>query len=179
MAGACQAELHLLTQRWLQGKAWLLLALCVDVASGFLCAGLGAEWGIWWPWEHRKQDRSGLSSVLHGFTLGNEVAERSNEQCPKCSIAGFWVYLMQGFLPCSHVSPEVLYLPFPPQLNNVSFPWQEEFRLERGPQLLALVEDAFSRHADGLQDHWMISLSKPNENDKHLLMTLAGEQGKC
>ncbi|NWY53039.1 PDXL2 protein, partial [Chionis minor] len=53
----------------------------------------------------------------------------------------------------------------------------EEFRLERGPQLLALVEDAFSRQADRLQDRWLISLSKPNENDKHLLMTLAGEQG--
>ncbi|NXT08067.1 PDXL2 protein, partial [Prunella fulvescens] len=53
----------------------------------------------------------------------------------------------------------------------------EEFRLERGPQLLALVEDAFSRQAEGLQDRWLISLSKPNENDKHLLMTLAGEQG--
>ncbi|NXF30950.1 PDXL2 protein, partial [Nyctibius bracteatus] len=53
----------------------------------------------------------------------------------------------------------------------------EEFRLERGPQLLALVEDAFSRQADGLQDRWLISLSKPNENDKHLLMTLTGEQG--
>jgi len=86
---------------------------------------------------------------------------------------------MQGSLPCSHVSPEVLHLLFPPQLTNVPFPWQEEFRLERGPQLLALVEDAFSRQTDGLQDHWLISLSKPNENDKHLLMTLAGEQGKC
>ncbi|NWI21255.1 PDXL2 protein, partial [Crypturellus soui] len=53
----------------------------------------------------------------------------------------------------------------------------EEFRLERGPQLLALVEDAFSRQTDGAQDRWLISLSKPNENDKHLLMTLAGEQG--
>ncbi|NXH78430.1 PDXL2 protein, partial [Hydrobates tethys] len=53
----------------------------------------------------------------------------------------------------------------------------EEFRLERGPQLLALVEDAFSRQADGPQDRWLISLSKPNENDKHLLMTLAGERG--
>ncbi|NXV68854.1 PDXL2 protein, partial [Molothrus ater] len=53
----------------------------------------------------------------------------------------------------------------------------EEFRMERGPQLLALVEDAFSRQAEGLQDRWLISLSKPNENDKHLLMTLAGEQG--
>ncbi|XP_010080863.1 PREDICTED: podocalyxin-like protein 2, partial [Pterocles gutturalis] len=37
--------------------------------------------------------------------------------------------------------------------------------------------DAFSRQADGLQDRWLISLSKPSENDKHLLMTLAGEQG--
>ncbi|NXR74960.1 PDXL2 protein, partial [Pycnonotus jocosus] len=53
----------------------------------------------------------------------------------------------------------------------------EEFRLERGPQLLALVEDAFSRQAERLQDRWLISLSKPSENDKHLLMTLAGEQG--
>ncbi|XP_019392380.1 PREDICTED: podocalyxin-like protein 2 isoform X2 [Crocodylus porosus] len=53
----------------------------------------------------------------------------------------------------------------------------EEFRLERGPQLLALVEDAFSKQTDGLQGQWLISLSKPNENDKHLLMTLAGEQG--
>ncbi|KAJ7406904.1 podocalyxin like 2 [Willisornis vidua] len=62
-------------------------------------------------------------------------------------------------------------------IDCVPFLWQEEFRLERGPQLLALVEDAFSRQGDGLQDRWLISLSKPNENDKHLLMTLAGEQG--
>lgn len=175
MAGACQAELHLLTQHWLQGKAWLLLALCDDVASGFLCAGPGTEWGIWWPWELRKQDRCVLRAAW--FSLGTEAAEGSN--APGLALLAFGVYLMQGFLPCSHVSPEVLYLPFPPQLTNVSFPWQEEFRLERGPQLLALVEDAFSRQTDGLQDHWMISLSKPNENDKHLLMTLAGEQGKC
>ncbi|XP_054834682.1 podocalyxin-like protein 2 [Eublepharis macularius] len=53
----------------------------------------------------------------------------------------------------------------------------EEFRLERGPQLLALVEEAFSRFDNGLQNQWWISLSKPNENDKHLLMTLAGEHG--
>ncbi|XP_077181511.1 podocalyxin-like protein 2 [Paroedura picta] len=53
----------------------------------------------------------------------------------------------------------------------------EEFRLERGPQLLALVEEAFSRYEHGLQNQWWISLSKPNENDKHLLMTLAGEHG--
>lgn len=59
----------------------------------------------------------------------------------------------------------------------VSF-FQEEFRLERGPQLLALVEDAFSSYENGLHSQWSISLSKPNENDKHLLMTLAGEHGK-
>uniref|UniRef100_A0A8C8RZS2 Podocalyxin like 2 n=1 Tax=Pelusios castaneus TaxID=367368 RepID=A0A8C8RZS2_9SAUR len=53
----------------------------------------------------------------------------------------------------------------------------EEFRLEKGPQLLALVEDAFSRQTDGLQVQWLISLSKPNENEKHLLMTLAGTEG--
>ncbi|XP_067400386.1 podocalyxin-like protein 2 [Emydura macquarii macquarii] len=53
----------------------------------------------------------------------------------------------------------------------------EEFRLEKGPQLLALVEDAFSRQTDGLQVQWLISLSKPNENDKHLLMTLTGTEG--
>ncbi|KAJ7316904.1 hypothetical protein JRQ81_003066 [Phrynocephalus forsythii] len=53
----------------------------------------------------------------------------------------------------------------------------EEFRVERGLQLLALVEDAFSRYKNGLEGQWLISLSKPNENDKHLLMTLAGEHG--
>ncbi|XP_008103503.2 podocalyxin-like protein 2 [Anolis carolinensis] len=53
----------------------------------------------------------------------------------------------------------------------------EEFRVERGLQLLALVEDAFSTYENGLQGQWLISLSKPNENDKHLLMTLAGEHG--
>ncbi|KAH0630167.1 hypothetical protein JD844_012855 [Phrynosoma platyrhinos] len=55
--------------------------------------------------------------------------------------------------------------------------FQEEFRVERGLQLLALLEDAFSRFENGLQGQWLISLSKPNENDKHLLMTLAGEHG--
>lgn len=50
--------------------------------------------------------------------------------------------------------------------------------MERGIRLLALMEDAFSRYDNGLQGQWLISLSKPNENDKHLLMTLAGEHGK-
>lgn len=50
--------------------------------------------------------------------------------------------------------------------------------MERGLRLLALMEDAFSRYDNGLQGQWLISLSKPNENEKHLLMTLAGEHGK-
>nr|XP_034962359.1 podocalyxin-like protein 2 isoform X2 [Zootoca vivipara] len=63
---------------------------------------------------------------------------------------------------------------------STGVPWsltQEDFRVERGLQLLALVDDAFSRYENGLQGQWLISLSKPNENDKHLLMTLAGEHG--
>lgn len=95
-------------------------------------------------------------------------------QVPHCWLWG------AGVLPYRHISPAVLHLPRSHRvLTKVPFPWQEEFRLERGPQLLALVEDAFSRQTDGLQDRWLISLSKPNENEKHLLMTLAGEQGKC
>ncbi|XP_053149712.1 podocalyxin-like protein 2 [Hemicordylus capensis] len=53
----------------------------------------------------------------------------------------------------------------------------EKFRLERGPQLVALVDEAFFRYEYGWQSQWLISLSKPNENDKHLLMTLTGEDG--
>lgn len=53
----------------------------------------------------------------------------------------------------------------------------ELFRLQKGQQLLSMVEDAFSRKHDRLQESWIISLSKPNENDRHLLMTLVGEQG--
>lgn len=102
------------------------------------------------------------------------------ERCTRFSIAGSSTRLVQGSRLCSRASPAVLHLPCSHRaLTKVPFLWQEEFRLERGPQLLALVEDAFSRQADGLQDRWLISLSKPNENDKHLLMTLAGEQGKC
>nr|XP_033781785.1 podocalyxin-like protein 2 isoform X2 [Geotrypetes seraphini] len=54
---------------------------------------------------------------------------------------------------------------------------QEMFRLQKGQQLLSMMEGAFSRKSEQLQTAWMISLSKPNENDKHLLMTLAGEEG--
>ncbi|XP_030062008.1 podocalyxin-like protein 2 [Microcaecilia unicolor] len=53
----------------------------------------------------------------------------------------------------------------------------EMFRLQKGQQLLSMMEGAFSRKTEWLQRAWMISLSKPNENDKHLLMTLAGEDG--
>ncbi|XP_069062360.1 podocalyxin-like protein 2 isoform X2 [Pleurodeles waltl] len=53
----------------------------------------------------------------------------------------------------------------------------ELFRLQKGQQLLSMVEDAFSRKNDRLQETWVISLSKPNENDRHLLMTLVSEQG--
>ncbi|XP_069499474.1 podocalyxin-like protein 2 [Ambystoma mexicanum] len=53
----------------------------------------------------------------------------------------------------------------------------ELFRLQKGQQLLSIVEDALSRKNDRLQESWVISLSKPNENDRHLLMTLVGEQG--
>lgn len=119
-----------------------------------------------------------MSGDVCGSSLGHW--ECAGERCTRFSTAGFWVHLVQGSQPHSCASPAVLHLPCSLHaLTKVPFLRQEEFRLERGPQLLALVEDAFSRQADGPQDRWLISLSKPNENDKHLLMTLAGEQGKC
>lgn len=146
------------------------------MASGSLCtegAGLGAVWGIWQPREPRR--RVGASGDVRGSRLGHWGCVGS--AAPGLASLAFGHAWFRGLgcavvpalhLPCSHHA-----------LTKVPFLWQEEFRLERGPQLLALVEDAFSRQADGLQDRWLISLSKPNENDKHLLMTLAGEQGKC
>ncbi|RXM95199.1 Podocalyxin-like protein 2 [Acipenser ruthenus] len=53
----------------------------------------------------------------------------------------------------------------------------ELFRVENGDRLLAMLEKAFSRKIDNPQGTWFISLSKPNRQDKQLLMTLAGEQG--
>lgn len=53
----------------------------------------------------------------------------------------------------------------------------ELFRVENGDRLLAMLEKAFSRKTDNPQGTWFISLSKPNRQDKQLLMTLAGEQG--
>ncbi|MBN3273824.1 PDXL2 protein, partial [Polyodon spathula] len=53
----------------------------------------------------------------------------------------------------------------------------ELFQMEKGDRLLAMLEKAFSRKMDNPQETWFISLSKPNRQDKQLLMTLAGEQG--
>eukprot|EP00070_Physeter_catodon_P027839 XP_028334733.1 podocalyxin-like protein 2 isoform X4 [Physeter catodon] len=53
----------------------------------------------------------------------------------------------------------------------------EVFRRHRGLQLLALVEGALPRHGRGRHGDWHISLSKPSKEERHLLMTLVGEQG--
>ncbi|MBN3277016.1 PDXL2 protein, partial [Polyodon spathula] len=53
----------------------------------------------------------------------------------------------------------------------------ELFQMEKGDRLLAMLEKAFSRKMDNPQGTWFISLSKPNRQDKQLLMTVAGEQG--
>ncbi|KAG2470684.1 PDXL2 protein, partial [Polypterus senegalus] len=54
---------------------------------------------------------------------------------------------------------------------------QEVFRVQMGDRLLAMVETAFSRKMDSPQGSWLISLGKPNKQDKQLLMTLASEEG--
>ncbi|XP_039627918.1 podocalyxin-like protein 2 isoform X1 [Polypterus senegalus] len=53
----------------------------------------------------------------------------------------------------------------------------EVFRVQMGDRLLAMVETAFSRKMDSPQGSWLISLGKPNKQDKQLLMTLASEEG--
>ncbi|XP_053325257.1 podocalyxin-like protein 2 isoform X2 [Spea bombifrons] len=52
----------------------------------------------------------------------------------------------------------------------------EQFRWQNGQQLLSLLEKALSWKAETPQKDWVISLSKPNENDNHLLMTITEEQ---
>ncbi|XP_063282326.1 podocalyxin-like protein 2 [Pelobates fuscus] len=52
----------------------------------------------------------------------------------------------------------------------------EQFRWQKGQQLLSLLEEALSWKAETPQKDWVISLSKPNENDNHLLMTITEEQ---
>ncbi|XP_041130820.1 podocalyxin-like protein 2 isoform X2 [Polyodon spathula] len=62
-------------------------------------------------------------------------------------------------------------------LTELQWRSMELFRVENGDRLLAMLEKAFSRKMDNPQETWFISLSKPNRQDKQLLMTLAGEQG--
>ncbi|XP_075430691.1 podocalyxin-like protein 2 isoform X2 [Ascaphus truei] len=52
----------------------------------------------------------------------------------------------------------------------------EQFRWQKGQQLLSLLGGALSWKMETPQRGWVISLSKPNENDKHLLMTITEEQ---
>ncbi|XP_075039735.1 podocalyxin-like protein 2 [Mixophyes fleayi] len=52
----------------------------------------------------------------------------------------------------------------------------EEFRWQKGQQLLSLLEGALSWKSEPPQRDWMIFLSKPNENDNHLLMTIKEEE---
>ncbi|XP_043934403.1 podocalyxin-like protein 2 [Protopterus annectens] len=53
----------------------------------------------------------------------------------------------------------------------------ELFRQQNGIRLLTLIENAFSKARERLQGSWTVSLSKPSEQDKHFLMTLADEHG--
>ncbi|KAG8538914.1 hypothetical protein GDO81_021789, partial [Engystomops pustulosus] len=52
----------------------------------------------------------------------------------------------------------------------------EEFRWQRGQHLLSLLEGALAWKTDPPQRDWVIFLSKPNENDNHLLMTITDEE---
>ncbi|XP_040214912.1 podocalyxin-like protein 2 [Rana temporaria] len=52
----------------------------------------------------------------------------------------------------------------------------EEFRWRKGQQLLSLLEGALSWKTEPPQRDWVIFLSKPNENDNHLLMTVTEEE---
>uniref|UniRef100_A0A8C5PP39 Podocalyxin like 2 n=1 Tax=Leptobrachium leishanense TaxID=445787 RepID=A0A8C5PP39_9ANUR len=51
----------------------------------------------------------------------------------------------------------------------------EQFRWQKGQQLLSLLEEALSWKAETPHKDWLISLSKPNDNDNHLLMTVTEE----
>ncbi|KAM4721005.1 podocalyxin-like protein 2 [Rhinophrynus dorsalis] len=52
----------------------------------------------------------------------------------------------------------------------------EQFRWQRGPRLVSLLEGALPWKTKIPQRDWVISLTKPNENDNHLLMTITEEQ---
>ncbi|XP_067908251.1 podocalyxin-like protein 2 isoform X2 [Heterodontus francisci] len=53
----------------------------------------------------------------------------------------------------------------------------EAFRFHKGLRLLKIVAESFSRKLSPPADSWLISLSKPSEDDKHLLMMLASDRG--
>ncbi|XP_078066312.1 uncharacterized protein podxl2 [Mustelus asterias] len=53
----------------------------------------------------------------------------------------------------------------------------EVFRSRKGSELLGLVAGSFSRKLSTPAESWLISLSKPSEDDKHLLMMLASDRG--
>ncbi|XP_032892874.1 podocalyxin-like protein 2 [Amblyraja radiata] len=53
----------------------------------------------------------------------------------------------------------------------------EVFRSDRGLELLKIVAETFSRKLSTPANSWLVSLSKPNEDDRHLLMMLASDRG--
>ncbi|XP_051874437.1 podocalyxin-like protein 2 [Pristis pectinata] len=53
----------------------------------------------------------------------------------------------------------------------------EVFRSHRGLELLKIVAESFSRKLSTPANSWLVSLSKPSEHDKHLLMMLASDRG--
>ncbi|XP_041048076.1 podocalyxin-like protein 2 isoform X3 [Carcharodon carcharias] len=53
----------------------------------------------------------------------------------------------------------------------------EVFRSLKGLKLLKLVAESFSRKLSTPTDSWLMALSKPSEDDKHLLMMLASDRG--
>ncbi|XP_062924304.1 podocalyxin-like protein 2 isoform X1 [Mobula hypostoma] len=53
----------------------------------------------------------------------------------------------------------------------------EVFRSHNGLELLKIVAESFSRKVSTPTSSWLLSLSKPSEHDKHLLMMLASDRG--
>ncbi|XP_063797249.1 podocalyxin-like protein 2 isoform X2 [Pseudophryne corroboree] len=53
---------------------------------------------------------------------------------------------------------------------------QEEFRWQKGQQLLTLLEGALSWKSEPPQREWTVFLSKPEDNVNHLLMTVTEEE---
>ncbi|XP_059800830.1 podocalyxin-like protein 2 [Hypanus sabinus] len=53
----------------------------------------------------------------------------------------------------------------------------EVFRSHNGLELLKIVAESFSRKLSTPTSSWLLSLSKPSEHDKHLLMMLASDRG--